>query len=84
MASQLTLFRESTVNTKSTWRTYTRESKLSVVAVPRYELFTQRLIASELQRYNIDDLYDSILVSCTRATKKALRFWGMVNFCLHY
>jgi len=43
MASQLTLFGESTVNTKSTRGTYTRESKVSVVAVPRYQLFTQRL-----------------------------------------
>jgi len=40
MASQLTFFGDSTVNTKST---YTRESKLSVMAVPRYQLFTQRL-----------------------------------------
>ena len=31
------------VNSKSTRRTYTRESKLSVVVVPRYQLFTQRL-----------------------------------------
>ena len=50
MTSQLTLFGESMVNTKSTRRTYTRESKLSVVAVPRYQLFTQWL--SLLANYN--------------------------------
>ena len=72
------------MNTWSTQRTYTRESKLSVVAVPRYQLSPSGFIASELQRYNIDDLYDSTLLSCTRATKKASRFGGVVSFCLHY
>ena len=51
-----------TVNSKSTRRTYTRESKLSVVAVPRYQLFTQRL--HRLQRYNIDDLYSFLMYTC--------------------
>ena len=32
MVSQLTFFRDSTVNTKSTWRSYIREFNLSVVA----------------------------------------------------
>ena len=75
MASQLTLFGESMVNTKSTRRTYTRESKLSVVAVPIINFSPSNFIASELQWYNIDHLYDSTLLSCTRATKKASRFW---------
>ena len=118
MASQLTLFGDSTVNTKSTRRTYTRESKLSVVAVPRYQLFTHRsppvccmqvwgvspwmpscsfLVSgvflaglegfqeeaapsslanfSGTIMYNIDDLYDSTLLSCTCATKKVSWFW---------
>ena len=83
MASQLTLFGESTVNTR---RTYIKESKLSVVAVPRcsskINFSPSSFIASKLQRYNIDDLYESTLLSCTRATKKASRFWGVINFCL--
>ena len=30
----------------------------------------------------IEDLYyNSTLLSCTRATKEASRFWGVVNFC---
>ena len=85
MASQLTLFGESTVNTR---RTYTKESKLSVVAVPRcgskINFSPSSFIASKLQRYNIDDLYKSTLLPCTCATKKASRFWGVVNFCLYY
>jgi len=66
------------VNTKSTRRTYTRESKLSIVAVPRYQLFTSGFIASELQQYNIDNLYDSTLLSCTvHALPKKGRGFGV-------
>ena len=61
----------------------TPESKLSVVAVPRYQLFTQRLHHYQIQRYNINDLYyDSILLSCTCATKEVKRFWGCGQFLL--
>ena len=81
MALQLTLFGESTVNTKSARRTYTRESKFSVVAVPRYQLFTQQLHRySKLQRYNIGNLYDLTFSSCTHLPKRHRSFGGVVKF----
>ena len=56
MVSQLTLVGEPTVNTKATPRTYTRESKLSVVVVPRYQLLQA---ASSLVNYNSNILMSS-------------------------
>ena len=50
MASQLTLFGESTLNTKSTPRAYTRESKLSVGGDSKISTFHPA--ASSLVNYN--------------------------------
>ena len=75
-------------NTKSTQRTYTRESKPSVVPVPRYQLFTHTE-PSSLENFigtimcNIDDLYDSILLSCT-CYQKSVVVLGCGQFCFHY
>ena len=69
-----------TVNSKSTRRTYTRESKLSVVAVPRYQLFTQRLHRERISTAQYRQSIRLNLLSCTRATKEASQFWGHGQF----
>ena len=70
------------MNTKSTRRIYTRESKLSVVAVPTdINFLLSGFIASELQRYNIDNLYDSTLLSCYTFYQTGVAvLGGVVNF----
>ena len=66
------------MNTKSTRRSYTREFKLSVVVVPRFQLFTQRL-----HRWRISTIQyrQSLrLDSSVMHTKRHRGFGGVVNF----
>ena len=83
-ASQLTPFGDSTVNTKSTRRSNTREFSLNS-AQWRFQdvkFSSSGFIASKFQRYDTNHFDDWTILSCTLATKEARGFWDVVNFAL--